>query len=88
MVESRHYELPPQFEENKRRHEEIKSELNPIVKRSSTGECTSEAGSNESCNFQEEEQNSDNHNNIAQFNFLDGEASNKKLKNEKGHILQ
>ena len=88
MVESRQYELSRQFEENKRKHEEIKSQLNPIVKRSSTGECTSEAGSNESCNFNEEELNSEYHNNTTLFNFLNGDASNDKLKKEKGHILQ
>ena len=62
MVESRENQLSNDFEENKRRHEEMKAQLNPIVKRSSTGECTSEAGSNESCNFNEEDLQSDHHN--------------------------
>ena len=64
----------------------MKARFYPIVKRSSTGECTSEAGSDESCNFNEEELHSEYHNSTAQFTFLEGVATNEKLTKKKGKI--
>ena len=66
----------------------MKARFYPIEKRSSTGECTSEAGSNESCNYDEEELHSEYHDNTARYTpiFPVGEATNEKLTKKKGKI--
>lgn len=50
---------------------------------SSYGENESNADSNESCNIQE---GGVEHNSTTEFTFLDGSASDQKLKNQKGKI--
>ena len=72
------------FEEKKRRHEDLKERLSQISEvRSSAGETESEDEGNNSCNHSEEEAQP---NDITGFNFQAGTATNEKLGNHKGHV--
>ena len=74
------------FEEKKRRHEELKESLSQISEvQKSSGEEESEYDENNSCNHSEEEVQ---HNSTIGFKFRANTASNKKLGDHKGRLTK
>ena len=85
IAPSKYEPLSPEFEENKRQHEERKKRIHENRScRSSTGETESNDDSEELLDQIEE---IDEHNSPVKFSFLKGKATNEKLFNEKGKIL-